>query len=250
MVTNQTQNKLHSLRMLGMIKALEEQSKSTQYHSMTFEERFGLIVDREFNHRNNRQIERRIKNGTLKFPSACPEDVDWKAQRGLDKNQFLALQSCSWIVEKQNIILIGPTGTGKTWLSCALSQKACVEGFTVKFYRTPRLFADLNAAKSDGTFMKLLKKIARYDVVVFDDWGQPLNDSERRDFMEIIEDRNESRSTIFTTQLSTEKWHEVIGDPTTADSIMDRIIHRAHVLNLSGDTQRKKYGGIGSRNKK
>ena len=239
MLYPQTIEQLHKLRLQGMIKSIEEQNHIPQLNQMSFDERFALMVDREMLHRNTKQTNRRLKTAKLKYPKALPEDINWNKKRGLDKKEIINLLSCQWIVNHQNIILSGKTGSGKTWLSCALSHKACLEGFSVRFIRFPRLPGELNSAKADGTFEKYLNKLAKIDVLIFDDWGQNLSDELRRDFMEIIEDRCDSGSTIFTSQTPPKNWHDVIGEPSTADSIMDRIIHKSHILELSGDSLRK-----------
>lgn len=196
-------------------------------------------MEREETERTNRRSARRLREAKLK-EAALIEDIDWRNRPGLDKGVMLSLAGCDWIRQRHNIILVGPTGTGKTWLACALAHRACLEGFSSYFTRVPRLFGELALARSDGSYGKTLSRLAKTNVLVFDDWGSPLADAERRDLLEIIEDRNGTASTVITTQVPVDQWHEVIGDPTLADAILDRLIHCAHVINLSGESLRKK----------
>ncbi len=214
--------------------------KTTSAAQLSFEERIAILVDREELFRTNRQSINRIKAAKLK-ENAMIVDIDWQHPRKLDRQLMMSLCTCQWIKEHQNIAFTGKTGTGKTWLACALAYQACLEGFSSRFLRVPRLLGELKLAKADGSYDKLLGKLAKYDLIILDDWGQSLVESERRDILEIIEDRTGCRSTIITTQLPVEKWPEVIGDPTIADSIMDRFVHRAHPIKLSGDSLRPKY---------
>lgn len=239
MLETQTINHLGKLRLQGMIKSLEEQKKVPDMSQMSFDERFAMVVDSEMLHRNNRQTVRRLKTANLKYPNAIPEDIDWNKKRDLDKKYILNMISCQWISENQNIILCGKTGAGKTWLSCAFCHKACLEGYSVRFFRFPRLFGEINSAKADGTYEKFLLKLAKTNILVLDDWGQKLTSQMRLDLMEIIEDRCETGSIIITSQIPTKNWHEIIGDPSIADSIMDRIIHKSHIFDLKGDSLRK-----------
>lgn len=212
----------------------------TDVLQLSFEERLANLIDREEVYRNNQRSKRRLSDAKLR-ERALFEDIDWSSPRDLDKSVMLSLSSCEWIRQHQNVIFCGPTGTGKTWLACALAHRACLEGLTSKFIRIPRLFGELNLAKSDGSYPKVMAKLAKINLLIFDDWGQPLNENQRRDFLEIIEDRTGSGSSIITTQIPVKNWHQIIGDPTLADAILDRIIHRSHSVDLSGDSLRKKH---------
>ncbi len=238
MMVNATMENLSKLRMFGMIRALEEQAKLPEHSALGFEQRLAMIVDREVMERDDRRYKRKMTEAKLKEPTAMIEDIDWRNQRGLDKSVMMTLANCDWIREKQHIVFVGPTGTGKTWLSCALANQACIRGYSPHFVRVPRLFNALASAKADGSFPKLMNSYAKFELLILDDWGQPLTESQRRDLLEIIDDKNGSGSLIITTQLPVKHWHEVIGDPTLADAILDRIIHRAHTIDLSGDSLR------------
>lgn len=232
--------RLTQLKWPGMLAAFQEQLGMTDITALSFEERLGLLLDREKLQRENRWLERRIKQAHLR-QSAVIEGIDFRSQRGIDKAEILSLASCEWVRRQQNIIITGPTGIGKTYLACALAQKACREEFTASYYRLPRLLHELSVARGDGTYDNVLKKIAKIDVLVFDDWGLAvLTEPQRKDILEILEDRYQLRSTIITTQLPIEKWHEVIGDPTIADAILDRVVHNSYKLTMKGDSMRKK----------
>jgi DNA replication protein DnaC len=240
MLKTPTIEKLQNLKLNGMLRGLEEQNASSEYESLGFEERLGLLVDRETIERENRRLSTRLKQAKLR-QSACFEDIDYRHRRGLDKSLMLSLGNCGWIREHQNIIFTGPTGVGKSYLACALAHKACLEGHKVRYYRVSRLFRDLHAAQGDGTYLKLMTSISKFEVLVIDDWGlENLKDQQRNDLLEVLEDRHGIRSTIITSQLPVEHWHEVIGNPTIADAIMDRLVHNAHKISLSGDSMRKK----------
>ena len=198
-----------------------------------------MIVAREWLFRENRRLTRRLKEARLKQQAAV-EDIDFRQPRGLDKSVMLTLSTCQWIRNHQNVIITGPTGIGKSYLAEALAQKACREGFTALYYRSPRLFRDLAIARGDGNYSKFLIKLAKTDLLVVDDWGlSSLTDAERRDFLEVMEDRHGIRSTVITSQYPVAKWHELIGEPTLADAILDRIVHNAHKIVLKGESMRK-----------
>lgn len=221
-----------------MAKGYEELQMTARAGEVTTDEALGILVDREQLERDNRSTGRRLKRAKLR-ERALVEDIDWRHPRGLDKSVFRPLINCEWIRLHQNIIFVGPTGLGKTWLACALAHRACSEGLTTQYIRIPRLFGALAMARADGSYERVMRGLSRTDLLIFDDWGQALAEQERRDFREIIEERYDRGSVIVTTQLPTERWHEVIGDPTLADAIVDRIVNRAHRISLSGDTMRK-----------
>ena len=222
-----------------MADAVRQQLEQPSVQELSFEERIAMIVDREWLFRENRRLTRRLKAASLKQQAAV-EDIDFRHPRGLDKSVMLTLSNCQWIRNHQNVIITGPTGIGKSYLAEALAQKACREGFTALYYRTPRLFSDLAIARGDGSYSKLLSRLAKTDLLVVDDWGlSSLTDAERRDFLEVMEDRHGIRSTIITSQYPVAKWHELIGEPTLADAILDRIVHNAHKIVLKGESMRK-----------
>jgi len=239
MLTHPTLDKLQALRLPGMAKALEEQLQMTGLEELGFVERLGLLVDREMTDRENRRLKDRLAKARFR-QAAAVEDVDLRTPRGLDRSQFLALCSCQWVTEHLNVLITGPTGAGKSFLACALAQKACREGFTALYHRLPRLLSELSTAKADGRYPKLLSSLARTDVLVLDDWGlHPLTDTHRRDLLEILEDRYGNRSTVVTSQLPIAAWHEAIGDATLADAVLDRLVHNAYELQLKGESRRK-----------
>jgi DNA replication protein DnaC len=222
-----------------MVGAIRQQLEQPSVQELSFEERLAMIVDREWLFRENRRLTRRLKAARLKQQAAV-EDIDFRHSRGLDKSVMLTLSTCQWIRNHQNVIITGPTGIGKSYLAEALAQKACREGFTALYYRSPQLFRDLAIARGDGNYSKLLIKLAKTDLLVVDDWGlSSLTDAERRDFLEVMEDRHGIRSTVITSQYPVAKWHELIGEPTLADAILDRIVHNAHKIVLKGESMRK-----------
>ena len=248
MLTQPTLDQLQQLRFHGMLQAIEEQDNTPDCASMSFEERFALLVEREYFERQNRRLTNRLRKA--RFPvQAAIEDINFRHPRGLDKSRVMALSSCQWIRSHDNLIFTGPTGTGKTYLACAFGQKACREDFSVLHLRLPRLFEDLAIARGDGRFPKLLDSFAKTDLIILDDWGiAPLSDEQRRDLFEILEDRYDRRSTIVAAQLPIKHWHDIIGDPTLADAILDRLVHNAHKFNLKGDSMRKKRKPSSSKN--
>lgn len=240
MLLNPTLEKLQALKLTGMSEALDEQLRSSDIDQLGFEERLGLMVDREITSRDNRRLTTRLRKARLR-QNACLEDIDYRHPRGLKREQIQQLLGNRWIQEHQNVIITGPTGVGKTWLACALAQKACRDGYTVQYLRLPRLLQDLNLARADGRYPKLMAGYAKTDLLLLDDWGlAPLNESQRRDLLEIVEDRHNLKSTMITSQIPVEHWHELIGDPTLADAILDRLIHNAHRVPLKGESLRKK----------
>ena len=239
MLNHPTLDKLHELRFTGMAKALTEQMALPDIDDLSFEERLGLLIDREATEREDRRLQTRLRQAKLK-QNACIEDIDFKQSRGLDKSLVLDLAQCQWIKRHLNLLITGPTGVGKTWVACALAQKACREGFTSLYLRLPRLLQELPIAKGDGTYPRLLARLAKVDVLILDDWGlSKLIAEQRRDLLEILEDRHDTRSTIVTSQLPLDQWHHIIGDPTLADAILDRLVHNAYKINLKGESMRK-----------
>jgi DNA replication protein DnaC len=232
------------LKFSGMCLALEEQMQSPDITQLSFEERLGLLIDREITERDNRRLTSRLRQARLK-QQACLEDIDYQANRGLDKTLLLKLSDCQWAKKAINILITGPTGIGKSWMACALAQKACREGYSAYYQRLTRLLQELPLARGDGSYAKLLARLAKTDVLVLDDWGLvKLNAEQRRDLLEILEDRHGSRATIITSQLPIDQWHDIIGDATLADAIMDRLVHNAYKINLTGESMRKKTSKI------
>jgi DNA replication protein DnaC len=243
MLNQPTIEKLHALRLRGMAEAYRAQSEQAEITRLSFEERFALLVDQQWTWRQNRALERRLAKAKLR-QRASVEDLDFRSPRGLDRALVRSLtQESAWVREHQNIFLVGPTGIGKSYLACALAEKACRDGFTALYTRAAQLFRDLALARADGSLRTLLARLARVDVLLVDDWAMAsLADAERRDFLEICEDRYQLRSTVLTSQLPVAKWHERIGDPTLADSILDRLVHNAHRIEMRGESMRKKRG--------
>lgn len=233
-------NKLNDLRLEGMARALREQMESTQYDSLSFLDRLSLMIDREMTSRDSKRLQSRLKKARLRY-NATIEDIDFGIPRGLEKQQVLALASCRWIQDHNNCIIIGPTGVGKTYLACALANKACREGHDALYIRISNLFEDLAVARADGRFKKLLHSFTKPEMLIIDDWGLAnMSEEQRRIIFEIIEERYETHSTVIVSQVPTEKWHLVIGDPTLGDAILDRLVHCAHKMILKGESLRKK----------
>jgi DNA replication protein DnaC len=239
MLTHPTHGRLVALGLNGMAKALDEQNRQPDMAALTFEERLALLVDREATERDNRRLVTRLRFASLR-QNAVVEDVDMRAPRGLDKALFQRLVAGEWIDRHQNLLIIGPTGVGKSWIACALGHKACRDNRSVLYQRLPRLFDALALARGDGRHARMLKNLARVELLILDDWGlAPMTTEQRRDLLEIMEDRHGRGSTIVTSQLPVEHWHEIIGDPTIADAVLDRLVHNAHRLILKGESLRK-----------
>lgn len=241
MMNHHTLELLKTLRLDGMARAFEEQLTQPVFAELTFEERFGMLLDREMTWRDNKRRDRLLKQAKLKFTQACLEDVDYRASRGLDKRLIVTLASSDWIRHTQSILISGATGTGKTWLACALGQQACRHGFSAHYLRVPRLIETLRTAHADGSLGKRLAQLARFDLLILDDWGlTPLDTQARHDLLEVIDDRIGMCSTLITSQLPIDHWHGWINDPTLADAILDRLVHQSHRITLKGDSLRKK----------
>src|SRR5215470_9192602 len=240
MLQQPTLQKLEAMRLHGMAQALRELAANEQAGELSFEDRLALLVDRQFTWRQNEALQARLRRARLRN-NACVEDIDYRATRGLDKTLVRSLATdSSWVSWHENVFVCGPTGVGKSYLACALAQKACRDGYSAFYARATTLFRDLALARADGSLRSLLLRLSKIDVLVVDDWAMaPLSETERRDFWEICEDRYQARSLILTSQMPVAKWHEQIGDATIAEGILDRIVHCAHRIDLRGDSLRK-----------
>jgi len=236
----QTLTRLHALHLTGMAAALEEQCGVPDIAQLSFEDRFALLVEREQASRADRRLTRLLQLARFRV-AACVEDINFRAKRGLDRSLIMRLAGGDWIRAHQVTLLVGPTGTGKTWLACALGQSACRQGHSVRYARLPRLLGEeLVRARADGSYGKLLQQLAKTELLILDDWGlAPLGDRERRDLLEIVEDRVGRRATLVTSQLPVEHWHELVGDATFGDAILDRLVHHAHRITLTGGSMRR-----------
>lgn len=239
MLKHPTLDKLHTLRLTGMARAYEQQLNMPDIDTLSTDERLGLMADCEITERDNRRLNTRVRRAKLRH-TATVEDIDYRHPRGLDKSIMKKLVLSDWVHQHHNTLITGPTGIGKSWLACALAHKACRDGFTALYVRMPRFFQDLVIAKGDGRYPKLMTTIAKTDLLVLDDFGTAaLKDEYRRDLLEILDDRYALKSTLVTSQFPVESWHELIGDPTLADAILDRLVHNAYQINLKGESMRK-----------
>ena len=240
MLAHPTQERLTALGLTGMARALDDQRRQPDIAALSFEERLALLVDREAMERDNKRLVARLRFAALR-QEAIVEDVDLRAARGLDRPPFQRLATGDWIDRKQNLLVIGPPGVGKSWIACALGHKACRDNRSVAYHRVPRLLEALALARGDGRHGRLLKGLGRVQLLILDDWGlAPLTGEQRRDLLEIMDDRHERGSTIVTSQVPVDHWHEVIGDPTIADAVLDRLVHNAHRLTLKGESLRRR----------
>ena len=240
MLTHPTLDQLHNLGLHGMAKGFKELVTQPEVSSLEHAEWLGLLLDQEATLRRQKRFESRARAAKLR-QSASIEDVDYRTARGLDRGLFLKLAGCEWIRAKHNLLITGPCGVGKSWLACALGQKACREDLSTAYHRMPRLFSALALARADGRYGNILRQIARVDLLILDDWGpETLNAEQRRDLLEIVEDRHDRRSIIITSQVPIDQWYEIIGNPTIADAILDRLIHNAYRIELTGESLRKK----------
>ena len=227
------------MKLHTMATAFKEQLEQPSLSSLSFEDRFAMIVDREWASREDRKLTKRLRSARLRT-NATIENIDYQHPRGLDKSVIRSLASCQWITSHNNVIITGPTGIGKTYISEAFANKACREGFTAVQYRSTRLFDELKIAKADGSYLKVIARLAKMDLLVIDDWAvDPLTSDERSRFLEVMEDRYSLKATIITSQYPVSKWHDRIGEPTMADAILDRIVHNSHKIPLKGESMRK-----------
>jgi DNA replication protein DnaC len=240
MLSTPTLDKLQALKLPAMAQAWTAQQQTADLAALGFDERFGLLVDAEWLARDNKRVARALQEAKLKLTQASVEAIDYPARRELDKAVIRQLATCRWIDEHQQVLITGATGTGKSFVACALAEHACRRGYRAYYRRASRLFDDLKLARADGSYGRVLGKLARMDVLVLDDWGlAPVQDAERRDLLEVLEDRYGARSTIITSQLPPGQWHDYLGEPTLADAICDRLLHNAHRIVLKGPSRRK-----------
>lgn len=239
MLNEQTYQKLIEMKLPAMAEGFRRYTDGVADDQLSFDERFGMLVDREYTFRQERDVKKRLDKAELR-ETACLEDINYRHPRKLDRSVMQRLGTCQWIKNHQNVLITGATGLGKTWIACALANQACREGYSTKYVRVSRLLQDLQIARADGRYTKALRQLAKTDVLILDDWGLArLNEEQRLDLLEILEDRNQRRSTMVTSQIPVKNWHALIGDPTVADSILDRLVHSAHRIELTGRSMRK-----------
>lgn len=244
----ETFRKMKAMRMLGMHEAFKLSLETKQHQQLASDQLIHLLIEAEYEDRQNRKIHRYLKAARFRYQS-CVEEIDFSAHRGLEKNQLLRLASCQFIERKENILITGSTGVGKSYLASALGHQACMRGFKVLYYNSAKLFAQLKMSRADGSYLKLINRLEKQDLLIIDDFGlQPLDEENRLMLLEVIEDRHGRRSTIVTSQLPVIKWHEMFGEQTIADAVLDRIVHTAHRLELKGESMRKKKSSINRKN--
>lgn len=245
MLNTQTTHKLRSLKLTGMLEAIESQSTQPDMISLSFDERFGLLVDYEYSYRENRRLVRLLKDAKLKHQQASIEDIEFNPKRGLDKSYLMTLANCEWIQKRQHVIFTGPAGAGKTWLACAYGHQACRQGLSVIYKRVPRLLEELKIARGDGSIVKFRTQLAKANLLILDDWGMvPVDGMGLHDLLELVDDRVNTGSLIITSQLPVTTWHEYLGEPTVADAILDRIVHNAHKIQVNGESMRRSKNNL------
>lgn len=245
MMNQTTVNKLNDMRLSAMAQAYRDQMENTELAQLSFDERFGMMVDFEWSRRKSNHLSRLIHRAQLHFPSAAIEDVEYHADRKLDKSEILRLATCTYIAEKHNIILLGASGAGKTWIACAFAMAACRNYYTTKYIRLPDLLNELAVARGEGTFLKVMKAYKKVSLLILDEWMLiPLTDTQSRDVLEIVETRHQTGSTIFCSQFSPEGWHQKIGESTLADAILDRIVHDSYTIFIDGEDSMRRRKGI------
>jgi len=238
-LTNQTIDRLHQMKLTGMAHALADQLNKTGFNDYSFEERLGFLVEYEWTYRQNKRLAILLKQAKLRL-GACLEDINYVHPRGLDRGLMKSLATCQWLNVRHNVIITGPTGIGKTFIACALANAACRLGFTARYYRLPRLLQEMALARADGTYPRVLSRLAKTDLLILDEWGMAsFNDLQGRDLLELVDDRHQLHSTIIVGQIPIEHWHQLLPDPTVADAIMDRLVHNAYKIKLDGDSMRK-----------
>ncbi len=239
MLIEQTLEKMSAMKLSGMVDALKQQLASAEHALLSFEERVGLLIDSEWTAREQRKLTRRLRAAKLRYPASL-EDVDFKHPRNLDRQQILSLGSCQFIQNQHNLLITGPTGIGKSYLACAFVERACRRGYNAAYVRLPRLLQKIAVGRGDGSYTRILERLEKLDLLAIDDWLlAPLRDGERRDLVEVVEDRSERASTVIASQVPTKHWHASIGDPNLADSICDRLLHNAHRIELKGPSKRR-----------
>jgi len=250
MLLSPTLEKLRQMKLTGMAEGFEEQQKLKMYEGLAFEERLGHLVDKEKELREGKKLTGRLARAKLK-QQACIEDINYAHARGLDRTVIRKLSTCMWIKEHHNLVITGLTGVGKSYIACALAHKACLEGYTSLYLRAPRLFTELEIAKADGRYQRVLQSMAKVDLLIIDDWGfSKLNAREERELLEVMEDRYELKSTIFASQVPVKDWHELIPNKTIADAILDRVVHNSYRIELSGESLRKEKNKSTAKEKK